>query len=67
MPAINESDPRVKRTRKLLQAALIELLAEKSFEAITVHDIAERSTINRATFYAHFVDKYALLATWIRE
>jgi AcrR family transcriptional regulator len=67
MPAVNEADPRVKRTRKLLQDALLELLAEKSFDAITVQDIAERSTINRATFYAHFVDKYELFASYSRE
>ena len=71
MPAVSEADPRVKRTRKLLQDALLELLAEKSFDAITVHDIAERSTINRATFYAHYVDKYALFAgychLWFRK
>src|SRR5260370_114076 len=67
MPAVNEADPRVKRTRKLLQDALLELLAEKSFDAITVQDIAERSTINRATFYAHFVDKYELFASYNRE
>jgi AcrR family transcriptional regulator len=66
MPAVNEADPRVKRTRKLLQDALVELLAEKSFDAITVQDIAERSTINRATFYAHFVDKYELFACYSR-
>jgi AcrR family transcriptional regulator len=67
MPAVNEADPRVRRTRKLLQDALLELLAEKSFDAITVQDIAERSTINRATFYAHFVDKYELFACYSRE
>jgi AcrR family transcriptional regulator len=67
MPAVNEADPRVKRTRKLLQDALLELLAEKSFDAITVQDIAERSTINRATFYAHYVDKYALFAGYVHQ
>jgi AcrR family transcriptional regulator len=66
MPAVNKADPRVKRTRKLLQDALMELLAEKSFDAITVQDIADRSTINRATFYAHYVDKYELFAAYIR-
>jgi len=60
-------DPRVKRTRQLLQQALIELMAEKSFQAITVQDIAERATVNRVTFYAHFEDKYALLEYTIRE
>jgi AcrR family transcriptional regulator len=58
---VNESDPRVKRTRKLIQDAFMALMAEKSFHAISVQDIAERATVNRATFYAHFVDKYALL------
>jgi AcrR family transcriptional regulator len=60
-------DPRIKRTRQLLQRALMELMAEKSFQAITVQDIAERATVNRVTFYAHFEDKYALLEYTMRE
>ena len=60
-------DPRIKRTRQLLQQALMELMAEKSFQAITVQDIAERATVNRVTFYAHFEDKYALLEYTMRE
>ncbi|MCI0393447.1 MAG: TetR/AcrR family transcriptional regulator [Chloroflexi bacterium] len=60
-------DPRVRRTRQLLQQALMALMAEKSFQAITVQDIAERATVNRVTFYAHFADKYALLEYAIRE
>jgi len=58
---MNEADPRVIRTRKLLQDAFMALLAEKSFHSISVQDIAERATLNRATFYAHFEDKYALM------
>lgn len=57
----NDNDPRVIRTRKLLQDALASLLREKDFTAITVHDIAARATVNRATLYAHFDDKYALV------
>ena len=60
-------DPRIKRTRKLLQQALMELMREKSFQAITVQDIAERATVNRVTFYAHFEDKHALLEYTMRE
>jgi AcrR family transcriptional regulator len=60
-------DPRVTRTRKLIRDALTSLLAEKSFEAITVQDVAERATINRATFYAHYTDKFALLNALVRE
>jgi len=60
-------DPRVKRTRQLLQQALMELFQEKSFSSISIQDITERATVNRATFYAHFPDKYALLDSLIRE
>ena len=60
-------DLRVKRTRKLLQQALRELLQEQSFTGIRVVDITERATVNRATFYAHFPDKYALLDSMLRE
>ncbi len=47
--------------------ALKGLLAEKSFEDISVQDLAERSTLNRATFYDHFTDKFALLEEMIDE
>ncbi len=60
-------DPRVKRTRLLLQQAFMDLLEEKGFQAITVQDITEKAGVNRATFYAHFPDKYALLDTLIRQ
>ena len=68
---MNQADPRVRRTRKLLQQALTDLLAEKSFHSINVQDVVDRATVNRATFYAHFTDKYALLdyvvGDWFRE
>lgn len=60
-------DPRVKRTRQLIVKAFIELITEKDFQELTVQDITERATVNRATFYAHFEDKYALLDHTIRE
>jgi len=60
-------DPRIRRTRQLLHRAFNELLTEKSFEEITVNDIAERSTVNRATFYDHFPDKFALLEDIIAD
>ena len=54
-------DPRVKRTRNLILNSFGELLAEKNFENISVQDVTTKAEINRATFYKHFVDKYALL------
>jgi len=54
-------DPRIRRTRQLLQAALKSLLETKNFDEITVQDITEAATVNRATFYDHYADKFALL------
>ena len=56
----HEEDPRVRRTRKLLQDALVELIGDQSFESITVRDIARAATVNHATFYRHYQDKYHL-------
>jgi AcrR family transcriptional regulator len=56
-------DPRVKRTRSLILSSFESLLAEKGFETISVQDVTDKAEINRATFYAHFQDKYALLDT----
>jgi AcrR family transcriptional regulator len=50
----------------LLQEALIELAAERGFDAIAVGDIARRAGVNRATFYRHYQDKYDL-AVVLRE
>ena len=55
-------DPRVRRTRKLLADALRSLSQEKRFAEISVQDIAERATVNRATFYAHYTGKEDLAA-----
>ena len=54
-------DPRIRRTRQLLQGALESLMRTRSFEEISVQEIAEAATVNRATFYDHYTDKFALL------
>lgn len=48
------------RTDKAIMQAFIELLKEKSFEKITVQDILEKTPVTRATFYAHYHDKYEI-------
>ena len=60
-------DLRVRRTRKLLQQALIEGTVEKGFAALTVRDITERAMVNRSTFYRHYLDKYDLLEQHLNE
>ena len=39
----NSDDLRVRRTRKLIREALIALIEERSFDAITVGEIAKRA------------------------
>lgn len=64
----NSSDPRVQRTRQLLLEAFMALVQEKrNIHSISIQEIAMRATVNRATFYAHFEDKYALVMDWSRE
>ncbi|MGZ3601788.1 MAG: TetR/AcrR family transcriptional regulator [Ktedonobacterales bacterium] len=53
----DKRDRRSLRTRRLVNAAMMELLMEKRYEAITVRDILERSGIGSSTFYAHYFDK----------
>src|SRR5271155_2772872 len=58
-------DPRIRRTRLLLQQALEKLLETHEFEKISVQDIADAATVNRATFYDHYPDKFALLESLV--
>ena len=58
---LESTDPRVRRTRQLLQQALAELLHTRDFDKLSVHEITDAAGLNRATFYAHYPDKFALL------
>ena len=62
-----KEDRRKERTRQLLRDALLELIPEKGYEAITLQDITDRANVARPTFYLHFKDKQDLLFSSIRE
>ncbi|AGJ52547.1 TetR/AcrR family transcriptional regulator [[Kitasatospora] papulosa] len=55
-------DRRTRRSRRALGTALVELVLERGFTALTVEDITERADVARATFYAHCRDKEDLFA-----
>src|SRR6266704_5764741 len=55
------TDPRILRSRRMLMESLARLLMKKEFEDISVQEIADDATLNRATFYLHYPDKNALL------
>jgi AcrR family transcriptional regulator len=54
-------DRRILKTQESLKKAVIELMTEKSFDEITIQDIADRADVNRGTIYLHYQDKYDLL------
>ena len=58
---VEATDPRVLRSRRMLMSALVQLLTRKEFEEISIQEIADEATLNRATFYLHYPDKHALL------
>ncbi|MEW5626270.1 TetR/AcrR family transcriptional regulator [Streptomyces hydrogenans] len=60
-------DRRVRRTRAALRRALVELVLDKGFHAVTVEEITERADVGRATFYAHYRDKEDLLVGVVRD
>jgi len=55
------TDPRVLRSRQMLMDSLLRLLTRKEFDDISIQEIADEATLNRATFYLHYPDKNALL------
>src|SRR6266702_74738 len=61
------SNVRVRRTQKLLREALIELIEERSFEALTIGELTERAMVSRAAFYRNYQDKYDLVEQIFEE
>ena len=61
------SNVRVRRTQKLLREALIELIEERDFEALTIGELTERAMVSRAAFYRNYQDKYDLVEQIFEE
>jgi AcrR family transcriptional regulator len=69
-PQLSENAPpdrRAQRTRQTLSHALVALIQEKRYDAITVQNICDRANVGRSTFYAHYQDKDDLLASNFSE
>lgn len=58
---INTDDPRVRKTRRGLQQALVRLILRQGYDSITIQDIATEAETARITFYRHYRDKEELL------
>jgi AcrR family transcriptional regulator len=58
---MNHADSRSEKTRQALISALIQMMLEEGYEAVTVRHVATRARVSRSTFYLHFSDKRELL------
>jgi len=58
---------RMRRTQKLLREALLELIEEQGFDALTVGALTERALVSRAAFYRNYQDKYDLVEQIFEE
>lgn len=63
----SRQDRRSRRTRHLLQDALLQLMMEKRYDEITVQEIIERADVGRSTFYGHYLDKEDLLRREVEQ
>lgn len=62
---LNNKDPRILRTRRAFEEALLKLMEDSDFEKITVSALAKEAKLNRATFYLHYEDKEDLLDSYL--
>jgi len=62
---MQKTDRRVERTQQLLSEALVALIVEKGYEAVTIKDITERANVAYVTFFRHYRDKDELLVNML--
>lgn len=60
-------DRRILRSRAALRQALLTLMEDKPFSAISITEIVEQANYNRGTFYTNYESKEALLDDIISE
>lgn len=58
---MRKSDARVRYTQRVLKESFLSLLREKPVNKITVKEVCELAELNRATFYTHYSDCFALM------
>lgn len=64
---MNPDDPRARRTRAALRAAVLDLAVSGDLGAVTISAVTKRAGVNRATFYLHYPDIDALAADAMEE
>jgi AcrR family transcriptional regulator len=62
-----KTDPRVRRTRRILRDALISLILEKDFASISIRELTDRADVAYITFFRHYESLDALLMEVLEE
>ena len=62
---MSKTDPRIIKTLRHIDEALLECLKENEFRKITVDMLCRKALINRSTFYKYYADKYELLNNYL--
>lgn len=62
---MSKLDPRIYKTLKSIDDALLSLLKKHPFSKITIEMLCKEALINRSTFYKYYADKYALLENYL--
>lgn len=60
-------DRRIVKTRNAISAAFWQLMEQREFKDIAIHDVAAAARISRTTFYHHYTDKHNWLEQTIRD
>ena len=58
---MEKMDARKRYTQMVLKQSFLKLLKEKPVNRITVKEVCALAQLNRATFYAHYSDCFALM------
>lgn len=66
-PEEAREDRRIRRTRAALHQALIALVLERGYDAVTIKDVVDRANVGRSTFYAHYPSKEDLLTAEVDD
>jgi AcrR family transcriptional regulator len=66
-PIERGTDRRVLRSRRALREALVELVIEQGYSAVTIEALTARADMSKATFYAHFHDLEDLLTVVVGD
>ncbi|MDD7718037.1 MAG: TetR/AcrR family transcriptional regulator, partial [Eubacteriaceae bacterium] len=64
---MRKTDARIRYTQRILKESFLTLLKQKPVNKITVKEVCEIAELNRATFYAHYSDCFALLESIEQE